>query len=538
MIRLLLLGSTDSSVLIARVLCLLVIVWTGALGIHRIFFSRLSMIPGPWYTAVSDLWILFWGARFKQNSAVHDLFRRYGPIVRAGPRRVILCDLEAVRTAYCIRKLDKSRFYKALLVDGHDHSITAVTETEHKARRKTYSSHYALHEISQFQLRINSCVAKLVEVGCLYMPASIECMHLLRHVFADIVRVTVLGTSPVAVDCWQSAVPDPLCSAVRDFPNWAILHSLLHPLFWKTTGYIPVPRWQKLYSSHDVLVSIVRERLTQLRRDAQSNSITTFDGPEPLMLSMIRRAMSSHTEYLSDNDVVAECTSHLVGGMETSTTTLSFMLWKLSQRTDIVIKLRNELEKLGCSQRSIPHHADLMKRPYLNAFLNEGILITAAVYSSGLRIYGGVSSLLERVVPHQTTCGKKLDELELMGFLLPPGTIVGTQAWSMHRNAEVFPCPDEFDPDRWLPSGDDDHEKERIARMTRYLMPFGAGSRACPGRYQAQMVFRILLATLVLNFDIVADPSETNAKTMALRDAFATRPASEECCLRFVPRCP
>lgn len=37
-----------------------------------------------------------------------------------------------------------------------------------------------------------------------------------------------------------------------------------------------------------------------------------------------------------------------------------------------------------------------------------------------------------------------------MGYALPPGTIVSTQAWSMHRDTSVFPSPDTFLPDRWL----------------------------------------------------------------------------------------
>ena len=93
--------------------------------------------------------------------------------------------------------------------------------------------------------------------------------------------------------------------------------------------------------------------------------------------------------------------------------------------------------------------------------------------------------------------------------------------------------------------------------MGQYLIPFGAGTRACPGRYQAQLVFRATLAALVLNFDLVADARETNEETMAPRDAFvstarrlravsctdasvcagqAVRPASRECKLTFVPR--
>ena len=51
-----------------------------------------------------------------------------------------------------------------------------------------------------------------------------------------------------------------------------------------------------------------------------------------------------------------------------------------------------------------------------------------------------------------------------MGYALPPGTVVGTQAWSMHRNADVFPRPDTFLPERWLAVDGSEAEEERLLK--------------------------------------------------------------------------
>jgi cytochrome P450 len=56
----------------------------------------------------------------------------------------------------------------------------------------------------------------------------------------------------------------------------------------------------------------------------------------------------------------------------------------------------------------------------------------------------------------------------MMGYALPPGTIVATQAWSMHRDPEIFPSPETFLPERWLPVDDSDAEEERLSR---YVCP-------------------------------------------------------------------
>ena len=58
----------------------------------------------------------------------------------------------------------------------------------------------------------------------------------------------------------------------------------------------------------------------------------------------------------------------------------------------------------------------------------------------------------------------KVDEdFDMMGFALPAGTIVSTQAWSMHRNPDVFPSPETFLPERGLHNGDE-ADDERLNR--------------------------------------------------------------------------
>ncbi len=87
----------------------------------------------------------------------------------------------------------------------------------------------------------------------------------------------------------------------------------------------------------------------------------------------------------------------------------------------------------------------------------------------GFRLYGAVSSLLERVVPlyARSKSAATVDgaHLDVMGYPLPAGTVVGMQAWSFHRDPSVFPDPEVFDPNRWLPAESD--SKSDTARLGR-----------------------------------------------------------------------
>ena len=86
-----------------------------ARAIYLLFFSPLSAIPGPWYAAVSDFWILTHVLRLQQCKTVHELFEIYGPVVRIGPNRVVFKDLSTTKSVYSVHKFDKSVYYKSLL---------------------------------------------------------------------------------------------------------------------------------------------------------------------------------------------------------------------------------------------------------------------------------------------------------------------------------------------------------------------------------------------------------------------------------------
>jgi len=138
-----------------------------------------------------------------------------------------------------------------------------------------------------------------------------------------------------------------------------------------------------------------------------------------------------------------------------------------------------------------------------------------------LRLYASAPSLLERVVPESLQ-----GDFIIKGYAIAPGTIIGTQAWSVHRDAKVFPDPYAFKPERWL------NETEE---MRASWIPFGTGGRICGGMNLAQFMLRIVPASIIRKFDIVVPP-ETTPESMDCRFAFALLPAARRVNLIFVPR--
>ena len=75
-------------------------------------------------------------------------------------------------------------------------------------------------------------------------------------------------------------------------------------------------------------------------------------------------------------------------------------------------------------------------------------------------------------------------------------TAVSMSAWMMHRNSDVFPNPDKFDPERWL-----DPDPEVVRMREKSLVAFSRGNRMCLGMNLAYCELYVTLAMLFRQFD-------------------------------------
>jgi cytochrome P450 len=63
-----------------------------------------------------------------------------------------------------------------------------------------------------------------------------------------------------------------------------------------------------------------------------------------------------------------------VAGVDTTSTSMAYLFWELSRRSDIMQKLQAELDEAMLDPRSVPNITVLYKLPYLTALLKEGAL--------------------------------------------------------------------------------------------------------------------------------------------------------------------
>lgn len=93
-------------------------------------------------------------------------------------------------------------------------------------------------------------------------------------------------------------------------------------------------------------------------------------------------------------------------------------------------------------------------------------------------------------------------------YMVPKGTTIVILQLCVHRRADIFPNPDKFDPDNFLP--------ERAAKRHYYsYIPFSAGPRSCVGRKFAMLKLKVLLSTIIRKYHVQANNTEKDFNLQA-----------------------
>lgn len=210
---------------------------------------------------------------------------------------------------------------------------------------------------------------------------------------------------------------------------------------------------------------VYRQLLNQLR--SSGGKLQTYPLPE----SQLRLTMAS------------ELMDHLMAGTDTSAATLAYLMQELSKRPGLQSSLRQELLSLSdpirfpakapdgddsTPSKALPSPRAVDALPLLDAILLES-----------LRIHTPVAGSLPRVTPPSDP----RSPITVLGYPnIPHGTCVSAQAYSLHRNPEVFPDPEMWKAERWLETS-----PEKRGEMMRWFWPFGSGADMCIGNHLAML---------------------------------------------------
>lgn len=184
---------------------------------------------------------------------------------------------------------------------------------------------------------------------------------------------------------------------------------------------------------------------------------------------------------LTLEEMAAQVFVFFLGGFETSSTTLSFLLYELALNPDIQQRLREEIFTVVENHGGKVTYECVNSMPYMKQVISET-----------LRKYPVLPHLQRQAIADYVVPGHPK-------YVIEKGTNVFIPVIAIHHDPEIYPEPEKFDPERFAP-------EELLSRDSITWLPFGDGPRNCIGLRFGQMQIRTALTYLLRKFEFRTSP--------------------------------
>ncbi|PYI14181.1 benzoate 4-monooxygenase cytochrome P450 [Aspergillus violaceofuscus CBS 115571] len=448
--------------------------FAGTKYLYRLYFHPLRSIPGPRLAAMTHLHEFYYdvirGGKFIWE--VKKMHEKYGPIVRINPREVHIIDPAFYDEIYAGagRRRDKDPQMVAFLASPHA-ALATVDHDLHRSRRSQLNPFFSKKSVGALMPVLYEKIDLLCEH--LKMASEEEAVINLSDAFValtgDIITHYLYGQ-------------DTGCLTSKHFDNNGIWHAVAEitdtchlfqfcPLLPRILKALP-GRWirwvkPKLAAVYDMQDRIARQSEKSLESDGKGRLRTIYDCLADPAVPVAERSLPR----LRDESFIL-----LVGGTETTAATLTFAMYHLLRDKEMFMRLREEVKTIVSRSDDRVPWPQVEQLPYLTAVVNESLRL------------GAVAMRPPRVAPNET--------LQYKGYAIPPATPMSTSSYFLHRNSEIFPYPESFDPERWIVAS------ERGVNLSKYLVPFTRGTRACVGINLSYAEIYTTLATIVCRYDL------------------------------------
>ncbi|OIW07007.1 hypothetical protein TanjilG_02641 [Lupinus angustifolius] len=187
------------------------------------------------------------------------------------------------------------------------------------------------------------------------------------------------------------------------------------------------------------------------------------------MIDNLLTQQQSQPQYYTDQIIKGLILDLLMGGTETSGTSLEWAMSNLLNHPEILKKARKELD-IRIGQDRLMDESDISKLPYLQNIVHETF-----------RLQPPLPLSFPRSISEDCIIG---------GYKIPQNTTLFVNVWAIHTDPNLWTDPLLFKPERFEKEGE-----------VNKLLTFGSGRRVCPGTNLAQRIVTLTLGLLIQCFE-------------------------------------
>ncbi|CAL7952372.1 unnamed protein product [Xylocopa violacea] len=503
-----------------------------AIVLYYIYFrvSRRHMLelaeklPGPKGVPILGNALELLGSSDAIFQKVYSQSYDYGEIVKLwiGPKLVVFLydprDVEVILSSHVyIDKSDEYRFFKPWLGNG----LLISTGHKWRAHRKLIAPTFHLNVLKTFIDLFNANSRAVVEKMRKENGKEFDCHHYMSELTVEILLETAMGVSKTTQDRsgfeYAMAVmkmcdilhlrhtkvwlrPDWLFNLTKYGKDQIKLLEIIHGL----TKKVIQRKKEEYKSGKRNIIDTSADKNESKTSDATVEGVSfgqsvglkdDLDADDDVgekkrqaFLDLLIEA-GQNGVVLNDQEVKEQVDTIMFEGHDTTASGSSFFLAMMGCHPDIQEKVIEELDEIfGDSDRPATFQ-DTLQMKYLERCLLET-----------LRLYPPVP-----IIGREIKTDLKLASTDLT---IPAGCTVVIATIKLHRNAAIYPNPDVFNPDNFLP--------EKTANRHYYAyVPFSAGPRSCVGRKYAMLKLKIVLSTILRNFRVRSDLKESDFRLQA-----------------------
>ncbi|KAI0478191.1 cytochrome P450 [Xylaria cf. heliscus] len=434
------------------------------------------------------------GFRSRDLYLAHKRTRQ--PILRIGPNSLSFCDSRAIRDIYGHSTPCTKDVKEDVLAGSHRNLFDVVDKPEHARKRKLLSAAFALKNLERWEHKVAHTTERLVKAfdrictapldGQKFDPAdltvdfckwinlwTIEAINLIA-LSADM-DLLDKGSDEVVAErrdgtLYRARYRFSLEQLVIVMSTFCWEYNLFPWVEW-LVRVIPNP-WKTLSHNGKAFGDIVyRLAAERLRRYHAGEKLDDF------FQSLIENK-TGDPNNLEWGEIVSEVGGIINAGSDTTAMALTQTLHLLIKHPQYLEALRDELDSVLGPEDVITPYDKVKDLPYLRACIDEG-----------LRIMPPTAAGLPRRTPPQGA--------QIMGEWIAGNTSVNMTIYAAHRDENLFPDPESFEPERWL------NAESRKSAQAGFI-PFSAGARSCIGRNITYLEQTMVLASLVHRYDFAA----------------------------------